>query len=103
MIPLVSFETVGQPTLSNPLSVPVEKLYAWVVIDKEGGLEGIAAFEDTNQGRVVMCCHDLSVVMSMSDIARSIAEDIPGLAMSLCAFQVRTDLETIGPFPAATQ
>lgn len=78
----------------------IEQMYAFVVLDDDN-TEGIPAFAGPS-GPVPMVGADMKRVDDLRPIAQAIAEDM-GKKVTLCRFEVRTELETFEPpnwFPA---
>jgi hypothetical protein len=74
----------------------IEQMYAFVMLDPEDNTEGVPAFTDPATGNVVpLVAADMKRVDSLRAIARLMVKAHPGSKMTLCRFEVRTELETI--------
>lgn len=75
----------------------VERMYAYLIVDTEHGMEGVPAFMDPELGTwMPMVGADIERMQSLREIAREIA-DKTGEEITLCVFEGRVDIEKYQP------
>jgi hypothetical protein len=73
----------------------IEQMYAFVVLDKDN-TEGVPAFTGADGTHYPMMGADMAMVEKLKPMATVIAKQM-GVKVTLCRFEVRTELETIEP------
>ena len=74
----------------------IEQMYAFVALDPADNTEGIPAFAGPRGEPMPMVGADMKRVEQLRPIARQLARQI-GVKITLCRFEVRTELEVIDP------
>lgn len=74
----------------------IEQLYAFVALDPADGTEGVTGFRLPSGMMMPMVAADAVRVASLREHAREIAR-LSGTTITLCRFEVRTELEVIEP------
>jgi hypothetical protein len=74
----------------------IEQMYAFVALDPADNTEGIPAFQGPGGVAMPMVGADMKRVDSLRPVAEQMVRDYPGLKITLCRFEIRTELETIG-------
>ena len=73
----------------------IERMYAWVCLD-EDGTEGVPAVTAENGLTLPLVGADMDRMDSLRELAQGLANST-GTTMTLCLFEQRSELETIGP------
>lgn len=71
----------------------IEQMFAFVLLD-EDGTEGVPAFRTPSGMQIPMVSADMKHVDSLRPIAQDLARK-SGRKITLCRFEIRTDLEVI--------
>lgn len=71
----------------------IEQMYAFICLDRDN-TEGVVAFQSAT-GPMPMVGADMKRVDSLRPLAAKIARET-GTKITLCRFEIRTELETIG-------
>lgn len=74
----------------------IEQMYAFVALDPEDNTEGIPAFPAPDGTPMPMVGADMARVDQLRPIAKLLATHM-GLKITLCRFEVRTELEEFEP------
>lgn len=74
----------------------IEQMYAFVVLDPADNTEGIPAFLGPDGKPMPMVGADWKRVEVLRPIAEAMAR-ASGMKITLCRFEVRTEVEEIGP------
>lgn len=73
----------------------IEQMYAFVCLDPEDNTEGIPAFIDPATGMPMpMVAADMKRVEQMRPIAEGLVKQT-GVRITLCRFEVRTEIEVL--------
>lgn len=72
----------------------IEQMYAFVVLDPADNTEGVPAFQSP-RGPMPMVGADMKMIDKMRPLAEAMAKQM-GMKITLCRFEVRTELETFG-------
>lgn len=72
----------------------IEQLYAFIALDPEDNTEGVIAFQSP-AGPMPMVAADMKRVEQMRPVAAALARE-GGIKVTLCRFEIRTELETLG-------
>jgi hypothetical protein len=72
----------------------IEQMYAFVMVDPADNTEGVPAFAGPGGMAMPMVGADWKRVQSLRPVAEQMVRDHPGAKITLCRFEVRTELET---------
>lgn len=74
----------------------IEQMYAFVMLDPADNTEGIPAFRGADGIAMPMVGADMAQVEKLRPIANQLAWTAAA-KITLCRFEIRTELETFGP------
>jgi hypothetical protein len=72
----------------------IEQMYAFVALDPADNTEGVPAIPGPGGMALPMVGADMKRVESLRPVAEQMVREHPGMKITLCRFEVRTELET---------